>query len=130
MHDLVVGDVSENLNTLAKLAGAISGLDFLTTEDFSDQLLDSNGYQKLPGGLMLQWGVFNSTGSGSGTFTVSFPVPFYDGNNHVSITGNNWNPQGYGHTGLISVSSTNFVFLRGSNQNTIGSHWFALGRYK
>jgi hypothetical protein len=36
--------------------------------------LASNGYQKLPSGLIIQWGVFNP--SPAGDLTITFPIAF------------------------------------------------------
>lgn len=41
----------------------------------SNQSLTANGYQKLPGGLILQWGSITTTTSPLGT-PVVFPIPF------------------------------------------------------
>ncbi len=39
----------------------------------ANQSLTSSGYQKLPGGLIIQWGVTAAASSGSITFPISFP---------------------------------------------------------
>lgn len=51
--------------TPATLAAAFQG---------ANQLLGASGYQKLPGGTILQWGV--ATVGGAGTTPVSFPITF------------------------------------------------------
>lgn len=63
----------------------------------TNQSKTSNGYQKLPGGLILQWGIF-STGVGGDipvVFPIAFPTAFlsmgyaeYSGNvpNHISLS--------------------------------------------
>ena len=43
----------------------------------ANQSLASNGYQKLPGGLILQWGTYTySAGTDSVVFSVTFPLAF------------------------------------------------------
>ncbi len=43
----------------------------------SNQSLNTNGYQKLPGGLLLQWGVATvSISSGVGSTTITLPTSF------------------------------------------------------
>lgn len=42
-----------------------------------NQSLSGSGYQKLPGGLILQWGLY--TGSSSADVTVTFPISFVGG---------------------------------------------------
>lgn len=54
--------------TPASLAAAFQG---------ANQTLSGNGYQKLPGGLILQWGLY--TGSSSADVTVTFPLTFPTG---------------------------------------------------
>lgn len=53
----------------AKLNAAFKG---------SNQSLNANGYQKLPGGLIVQWGTFANSASGSGisVATGTFPIAF------------------------------------------------------
>lgn len=59
----ISGDTGVDQVTLAALAAkfSASGMQSLTT----------NGYQKLPGGLILQWGFIDTI-----TRTVNFPIPF------------------------------------------------------
>lgn len=61
-----VGAVADAVITPAGLAGAMG------------KLLASNGYQRLPGGLIIQWGNTNSVDIGAGGATVSatFPIAF------------------------------------------------------
>ncbi len=71
-----------NLTQLLAALDARYGAASLHVSDFtgSNQLLTANGYQKLPGGLIVQWGAFHvgdfssvSNASGSLTFPISFP---------------------------------------------------------
>lgn len=58
--------VSNKAISPATLAAAFQG---------SNQSLAAAGYQKLPGGLIVQWGqVSYSSGTGSGTFPITFPT--------------------------------------------------------
>ena len=50
---------------------AITALKLALANKGSNQLLATNGYQKLPGGLIIQWGQV-----GNITRTVNFPIPF------------------------------------------------------
>ena len=38
--------------------------------------LGSNGYQKLPGGLILQWGTLSGTGAHGSSYSLTFPIAF------------------------------------------------------
>lgn len=42
----------------------------------TNQSLSSNGYQKLPGGLIIQWGEYTATMVHGQTYTVAFPIAF------------------------------------------------------
>ena len=53
--------------TPATLAAALQG---------GNQSLAANGYQKLPGGLILQWGTLASINAATASPTITFPVAF------------------------------------------------------
>lgn len=72
----------------AKLAAALQG---------ANQYLAVNGYQKLPGGLIIQWQNVNTTGNGSSL--QSFPIAFPSVHLHSFITANDG-------LGDISTSAT------------------------
>ncbi len=67
-------------NVVKQNAGEGSGLDADLVRglaaDFSS-LKETRGYQRLPGGLVLQWGyAANNTGSDTGRAKFTYPVPF------------------------------------------------------
>jgi len=74
--DLVNADNANKQAT--QLLHRINFLKNATTGVFTQQKLEGNGYQRLPGGLLLQWCYGpNSTDSvKESPFTVSFPTPF------------------------------------------------------
>ena len=61
--------------TITNSAGAISiASSGVQTSDFSNNFFsNTNGYQKFPGGLIMQWGVTNTTGADT---VISFNIPF------------------------------------------------------
>ncbi len=64
--------------TPARLADAFKG---------ANQSLAPNGYQRLPGGLIIQWGVLRVGNIGIDYFgTISFPIAFPNRTNHVYAT--------------------------------------------
>lgn len=67
--DRIQIDTSGNVN----IPGALSATSFPIFTG-TNQSLNSNGYQKLPGGLIIQWGS-SSTTSGGGT-ALTLPTPF------------------------------------------------------
>jgi hypothetical protein len=100
----------------------------LTSSSFtgSNQSLASSGYQKLPGGLIIQWGY--STGS-SNAISVSFPISFP--NSVFSVTCNTANRTSSGSNGwnyVYGVSTSGFTMLVETN-STGGytGYWMAIG---
>jgi hypothetical protein len=79
---IVVRDVGGNFaaNTItANLIGSVTGASSLNvlTSAFTgaNQSLTADGYQKLPGGLIIQWGFVPDTGTTmSATFPIAFPT--------------------------------------------------------
>lgn len=79
------------------------------------QLLSSNGYQKLPGGLILQWGSFNTGVIGNETTgTVTYPIAFPTSGLQVIIGS---------CTGIISSSSASTEGLTVSTISTTNFGW-------
>jgi hypothetical protein len=69
-----------------------------------DVLLAASGYQKLPSGLIIQWGSFvHATPEGSGG-TITFPISFP--NACVSVTAND--ASGVVMVGISSISASSF----------------------
>jgi hypothetical protein len=51
----------------------------VTTQKFADEfplLNTASGWQKLPSGLIIQWGIASYTGSGARTVTYTLPIAF------------------------------------------------------
>jgi len=121
--------VTGNLN----VAGTISG--------FANSL-QTNGYQKLPGGLILQWGQSDSV-AGDTTVSVTFPISFPSAClNITATTVNTSGPNGappdatYSYTTdifaqIVSTSLTGATFLNNyayhSNNGSNPINWFAIG---
>jgi hypothetical protein len=74
------------LNNIKQIDGEGSGLDADLIRgipaDFTNSL-DTNGYQKLPNGLIIQWG--EETSGTSGSVDITFPLAFP--NNCYSLVG-------------------------------------------
>ena len=58
--------ISNNLSDLGSLSTALTNLGFTTSAG-------TNGYVKLPGGIIIQWGYYNGAGSATITFPLAFP---------------------------------------------------------
>ncbi|WP_025849354.1 gp53-like domain-containing protein [Paenibacillus ehimensis] len=79
-----------------------------------------NGYQKLPSGLILQWGTATISNSGAVTFPVAFPnyVMHVYGQVETSVSSQT--------VGIGSYTNTQFIaWTVAGSQQVI--HWFAIG---
>lgn len=104
------------------------GASSLSANGFSASL-SSNGYQKLPSGLIIQWGI-SDINYNEQSYQITFPIPFPNSAFNVTAVG------GYpaavdGSIGLSvkSLSSNGFhIFGDPNNQNTSGPlYWQAIG---
>lgn len=112
-------DVGESTNQIPDMASFVASF-------------GNNGYQKLPGGLILQWGQNSMPGPGA-TNSVTFPIAFPSAVYSLLIT---TNATGGASTGIAPcstsvVSKTGFQWVRfaGSDYTSYGTgYWFAIGR--
>ena len=112
---------------------------FTRNADFSTgakQSLTTNGWQELPGGLLVQWGVANiPSGGNSGTVAVSFPRTFIHDCFHVSASGSDGASPSWGVLSLVckSKSSVGFTLFADSGNSGVSiasgrvGYWLAIG---
>lgn len=107
----------ETIVTPRKLADAFSS---------SNQLRAENGLQKLPGGLILQWGRATATAAVGGV--VTFQLPFPSAVFNVQATAINSDTTGEG-VEILSFSRLSFGFahLSNNNQSPGSIFWLAIG---
>ena len=123
-------DASETVKGIAELATAaevLAGTDAVritTPAAFAgNKSLATNGYYKLPGGLIIQWGF--DTQSGAGPFTVNLPTAFSTACYTVNI--NSTDATGAVYASLnASPGATSFQY-RKSSSGTQTQYWTALG---
>jgi hypothetical protein len=126
--ELVAGVAKIATPSLAQ--GFINDTDFLTSKKLADAFKGSNistsvnGFQRLPGGLILQWGSQTNEEIGSGviTFPIAFPTSCFACTGCVSAGST-------GHTLKITPTNTQFNW---NILNLIGVsvgafQWFAIG---
>lgn len=115
--------------TGSQLKGQVDAVDqgaFVMQPSFtgSNQSLGGNGstgYQKLPGGLIMQWGYSGDTGS---TMTITLPVTFPNAFINVQITVTSTSVSAAG----ASISSTSqFSVTRDTGNPISGFYWVAIG---
>lgn len=92
----------------------------------SNQSLANNGYQKLPGGLILQWGGFLTT---AGAATITFPIAFPNACLNVQATCTASGPQDYIPTIGAKTATSVVIYTAGGDGVAInvGFSWFAIG---
>jgi hypothetical protein len=96
-------------------------------------LLSGNGYQKLPGGLILQWGTFNLNFSAAPqtlSQLITYPIAFTTGAYDVNITALTATPASFPAPGVTLTSASQFTaYAYGSSNNASQAYyWFALGK--
>lgn len=94
VSQFMVTNGSDGYLRKANVAAVKAALGALTASDFP-ALLSGNGYQRLPSGVIIQWGQAFI----SGTTTVNFPLTFPTNATAVVFT---------------NVSSSNQIYLNGS----------------
>lgn len=86
--------------------------------------LSANGYQKLPNGLIMQWGSINNASTAA---TLALPYNIAFPNTCVSLTLSAWSSQGitavYTHTGR----GTSATVYRGGSSVSFSFDWLAIG---
>jgi len=119
-------DYPTNSEMVAYVASQIPVIDFTN-------LKATNGYQKLPGGLMLQWGHYNSSISSETVITVNFPYTFTSCLNAQitgkasSIVADFWMQVDSFNSTTMTVRSQNFEYAGPGHID--GFYWFAIGTY-
>lgn len=136
-------DVNANwkrIITVESLATVLAGYVATTQFTGSNQNLTGNGYQKLPGGLIIQWGtVTNNNSLGSGLNTLVFPISFP--NECLSIAKMNIASSGSGYTtsdasfqdGGVTASGATWIGYKSDNTisttpGTVAMSYIAIGR--
>lgn len=89
---------------------------------------NTNGYTFLPGGLLIQWGSKNNSGSSSVSFSIPFPNNVF--NVIVSPFWNGTAPSGSSNfivrKDTLSTSAFTWLFV-GSSSHYDGFFWYAIG---
>lgn len=105
----------------------------LTVFTGANQNLTQNGYQKLPGGLVLQWGRYN--GTLNDTYAdITFPIQFPDAVYSLTATSNTTTVSGGSdfRTAGVHINNTSsfrlFGYGGGASVTETGYYWFAIGR--
>ena len=87
----------------------------------ANQSLAASGYQKLPGGLILQWG----SGSYSKTTNINFPIAFP--NTVTSIVATHKGVDNTANPVIQALTLANFQLIWASASNPAVHNWMAIG---
>lgn len=110
----------------------VSGTPMLKQSSVFSASLGASGYQRLPSGLIIQWGQYNS-GIGDGSpVTITFPIAFPNGCASIGsllqwntpVTGSS--VQGM-HGYILSLSQANFFVSDAGSVGNVGFTWIAIG---
>lgn len=102
----------------AKLAAAFQG---------ANQSLASSGYQKLPGGVIMQWGTMPATASG-GTASISFPLAFPFGPYAITASPSSTASATPNSIGIGNATTATTLYLHNHSSLTQGGFWIAIGK--
>lgn len=109
---------------------AVGGSNQLGAASAFGSSLSANGYQKLPSGLIIQWGYISSIGPGGGV-TVTFPVAFPNACRNINMTVG-WNgatSSSFSASPVVRydlIGTTTFQAEVGGG-GTQGMYWVAIG---
>lgn len=120
----VTGNLTGNVTgTVSGNAGTVTNGVYTNNFTGSNQSLTGDGYQKLPGGLIIQWGFVPDAGSTT-AINVSFPIAFPNACFSV-VTQLNNNAANYQAITVGSVTTTGFI-LRW-DALVLGAYYIAIG---
>ena len=110
---------ANNLSDLASLSTALTNLGFALSAGTS-------GYQKLPGGLIIQWGKYtgNNTTGVSLTFPIAFPNNAYFLMTSATLNGSSSFNSSTASSGYSSLSTSGATIFGGTQTNNT---WLAIG---
>jgi hypothetical protein len=132
-NNVLLGNGTSALQTVAPSTsgnvltsnGTTWGSSALSSLSAFDKSLSTNGYQKLPGGLIMQWGQTNvpTDGTASVTWPITFPTACLQA---VCCQGYDFNVTSDAGAGIYSLT-TSGATLRNGSTATGALRWFAFG---
>jgi len=126
--DLGIGDSLTLLSTGVNWV-AVGGTAQLASASLFSYSLASSGYQKLPSGLIIQWGIISvvnaaANATNSATFPIAFPSAVYAASANMVSNSTNGKALGVTFTGLTTINLTNDP---AGVQSSTGAHFIAIG---
>lgn len=123
-----ISATSSNVLNLTSTGGVKANGSAITTISQFSKSLTTNGYQYLPGGLIMQWGTTSTISPGYGTVTVTFPVAFTTSCFNVQVTPISPSPNNAASAPQItSTSATQTVIQNTDPDSAYTAYWYAIG---
>jgi hypothetical protein len=124
VHDAIataVGAGTSGLATTGYVDNAVAGVESQIAAGFQASLT-ANGYQKLPSGLIFQWGTYSGS---TDTATIPFPIPFPNACVSVQVTAGSSASGSNDNTKSYNITKNSFdVRAEGLERPAT---WFAIG---
>lgn len=127
----VTGNTSGSAGSCTGNSATVTNGVYTTNFTGSNQSIATNGYQKLVGGLIMQWGFSTCpSSSGSVTYPIAFPTACL--NIQVSSLSNSTDTGGLSALAAVrttTITTTGFDLTTppDSSTNSKGFYWFAIG---
>lgn len=126
---VVAGGLTPSQASVNQVVSALQAM-FVGAASFigSNQSLATSGYQKFPGGLILQWGA--ATAAASSTASVTFPIVFPSAiyGVVVSVIPGDTTVTSSGGAVNGATSLTGFVYANTNTNGAAASFWLAIGK--
>jgi hypothetical protein len=121
----VTGNTSGSAGSCTGNSATVTNGIYTTNFTGANQSLGTSGYQKLPGGLIIQWGVTANI-SGNSSVVVTFPIAF---TTLYSVVGGKFGGSASqdGGSGLLSATTTTVTAYNGSDSILSAVSWIAIG---
>lgn len=126
LGDLTNVQAARNNLGLSAAATMPVALTFNTGLDFSGSFAQ-NGYQRIPGGLILQWGIATVPGDGSALVNFNIPFPNACLSGQATHNGTGYNMTTDALAAFTIASNSQFYLTNGYGYSAVGMHWFAIG---
>jgi len=133
LKNLPSGDNAELLSEIKKVDGFGSGIDADLLRGLPADFTASkaiNGYQKLPSGLIIQWGKTSTTAiPNGGTYTITLPITFPTAFLTAVVSSNSrgdYSVSTGGSTQEYNYNTSQFTVAGHSGANN-GVNWIAIG---
>lgn len=130
LQEEIVGGIIEHAGLTPQAGQRTQLRQALTTLFGGGGTLAGSGWQRLPGGLIVQWGYFQPPNNSSQSWGVTFPVAFPTANFVVLATLYN-STAATGAVSIFTPGLSGFVFFQswtGGQVANYGVAWIAIGR--